>query len=269
MTTTETTTTAAAPARPMRNLTEHLDKLWGLVGFIIILTVWHVSVIVFDISNLLLPSPGAVFAEMIERAPQLGKNALITLREILTGYALAVIVGTSLGIALAFSRILSRIVYPVLVIGNSVPKVALAPLLLVWIGFGSTTSSFLAMLVAVFPMVINTVLGLTSIDQNLIKLGRVMGGNAFRIFWKVRLPTALPSIFAGLKLSITLATIGAVVGELIAGQGGLGYMSQFMAGQLEMEATFAAIVVLSAMGVTLFYLIVWLEYLVIPWRRGA
>lgn len=245
----------------------HLDKLWGLAGFAIILGVWQFAVVTWNISSLLLPSPIAVFAEVGARAPLLAEHALVTLREILTGYALAVMIGTSLGIALAFSRILSRVIYPMLVIGNSVPKVALAPLLLVWIGFGSTTSSFLAMLVAVFPMVINTVLGLTSIDENLVKLGRVMGGNPLRIFWKVRLPTALPSIFAGLKLSITLATIGAVVGELIAGQGGLGYISQFMAGQLEIEATFAAIVVLSAMGVILFYLVVLMEYIAIPWRR--
>jgi NitT/TauT family transport system permease protein len=114
----------------------------------------------------------------------------------------------------------------------------------------------------VFPVVINTALGLTEINRDLIKLGRVMGGSPMRVFWYIRLPAALPSIFAGLKVSVTLATIGAIVG----GQEGLGYLAQYAAGQLKTNYTFACIVVLSLLGVGLFYLMVYLESAVIRWR---
>ena len=127
----------------------------------------------------------------------------------------------------------------------------------------------MALLTAIFPVVINTALGLTEINRDLVKLGRVMGGSPLRVFWYIRLPAALPSIFAGLKVSITLATIGAIVGELVAGQEGLGYLAQFSAGQLKTNYTFACIVVLSLLGVVLFYIMVWLEALIVRWRPPA
>jgi NitT/TauT family transport system permease protein len=144
--------------------------------------------------------------------------------------------------------------------------VAIAPLFLIWFGFGGRTNAILALSTAVFPVVINTALGLTEINRDLIRLGRVMGGSPLRVFWYIRLPAALPSIFAGLKVSITLATIGAIVGELVAGQEGLGYLAQYAAGQLKTNYTFACIVVLSLLGVALFYLMVYIEGAVIRWR---
>lgn len=264
---------SAAPSRETprqvrRNASAMFGWLWGFVGFALILLIWYLAVAIGQISPLLLPSPISVLGAIVDRPALFLKHAGVTLQEIMMGFSAAAILGIALGIALAFSSILARIVYPVLVIGNAVPKVALAPLLLVWVGFGPSTSAFLAMLVAIFPMVINTSLGLSSINEDFVRLGHVMGGTRSRVFWKIRLPTALPSIFAGLKVAITLATIGAIVGELIAGQAGLGYLSQYMAGQLEMAVTFASIVVLATMGVILFYLVVLIEFWLIPWRRA-
>jgi NitT/TauT family transport system permease protein len=239
---------------------------WSLAGFAVIIVVWQAIVMIGKLPEVLLPGPLAVLGEIVSIHDTLIKNGLVTLREILIGFGLAMLVGFPLAIGIAFSRPLERILYPVLVVSNAIPKVAIAPLFLIWFGFGGRTNAILALSTAVFPVVINTALGLTEINRDLIKLGRVMGGSPLRVFWYIRLPAALPSIFAGLKVSITLATIGAIVGELVAGQEGLGYLAQYAAGQLKTNYTFACIVVISLLGVALFYLMVYLESAVIRWR---
>ncbi len=242
---------------------------WSCGGFAIILAVWQAAVWIGHLPDVLLPGPIGVFNEIIAIHGVLLENGLVTLREILIGFGLSVLFGFPLAIAIAFSRPVARLLYPVLIVSNAVPKVAVAPLFLIWFGFGAKTNAILALLTAVFPIVINTALGLTEINRDLVKLGRVMGGTPARVFWYIRLPAALPSIFAGLKVSITLATIGASVGELVAGQAGLGYLAQFSAGQLKTNYTFACIVVLSLMGVALFYTMVGLEATIIRWRPPA
>jgi NitT/TauT family transport system permease protein len=257
------TPVSASPSRGMRGIA---SLGWSLGGFAIIVAVWQAAVMIGKLPEVLLPGPLAVFNEIIAIHDVLIKNGLVTLREILIGFFLAIAVGFPLAIAIAFSRPLERVLYPVLIVSNAVPKVAIAPLFLIWFGFGGKTNAILALLTAVFPVVINTALGLTELNPDLVKLGKVMGGSPLRVFWYIRLPAALPSIFAGLKVSITLATIGAIVGELVAGQEGLGYLAQYAAGQLKTNYTFACIVVLSLLGVALFYLMVYLENVTIRWR---
>jgi NitT/TauT family transport system permease protein len=239
---------------------------WSLAGFAVIIVAWQAIVMIGKLPEVLLPGPLAVLGEIVSIHDALIKNGFVTLREILIGFGLAIVVGFPIAVGIAFSRPLERILYPVLVVSNAIPKVAIAPLFLIWFGFGGRTNAILALSTAVFPVVINTALGLTEINRDLIRLGRVMGGSPLRVFWYIRLPAALPSIFAGLKVSITLATIGAIVGELVAGQEGLGYLAQYAAGQLKTNYTFACIVVLSLLGVALFYLMVYIEGAVIRWR---
>jgi NitT/TauT family transport system permease protein len=167
---------------------------------------------------------------------------------------------------MAWSPIVEALFYPVLVVSQAVPKIAVAPLFLVWLGFGMATNAVLALLVAVFPVIVNTLLGLTSLDANYIKLGRIMGANSWRLFVRIRLPAALPSIFAGLKVAMTLATIGAIVGELISGQRGLGGVVQTAAGQAETTLAFAAVAALSLLGIVLFYAVALAEKIVV--RHG-
>jgi NitT/TauT family transport system permease protein len=265
----EVTTTVSA-GQPFLFNESLSHTLWTLTGFAILLAAWQLVVMFGNYPAIILPGPLAVAEGLVKDAPLLWKHALVTLREIAIGFALAVLIGVPIGAAVAFSKQLSKLLMPLMVVSNSIPKVAIAPLFLLWFGYGQLTNIVLAVLVAIFPIVINTTLGLTHIEPDLIRLGKVMGGSHIRIFWQMRVPAALPSIFAGLKLAITLATIGAIVGEMIAGQAGLGYLAQYASGQLLTVMAFGAIVVMSALGVGLFYAIAWLEVMVVgPNRRSA
>jgi NitT/TauT family transport system permease protein len=244
-----------------------IPSLWGLAGFTLVLAGWQALVTLGDYPEILLPSPVAVATDMVSQYLLYLQHSAITLRQIAYGFLLSVAIGMPLAFAIAFSRPLAKLMMPILVVSNSIPKVAIAPLFLIWFGFGQTTNVVLAILVAIFPIIINTTLGLNHLDPDLVRLGRIMGGNRVRIFWYIRLPAALPSIFAGLKLGITLATIGVVVGEMIAGQEGIGYLSQYAASQLLTVMTFSCIVAMSLLGVGLFYALVLLEFLVIGTTR--
>ena len=237
--------------------------LWSLAGFALIFLAWHAAVVIGRYPSIILPSPVEVAYELVDKRALLWRHTLVTLREIAIGFLLSIAIGVPVAFAVAFSAWLSKLLMPVLIVTNSIPKVAIAPLLLLWFGFGTTVNVVLAISVAIFPIVINTALGLSQVNPDLLKLGRIMGGNALRVFWHIRLPAALPSVFAGLKLGITLATIGVIVGEMIAGQQGIGYLSQYAASQLLTVMAFACIVAMSLLGVALFYLIVALEWLTI------
>ncbi|CAN5353213.1 ABC transporter permease [soil metagenome] len=241
--------------------------LWGLIGIVLLVLLWQVIVTVTNQPETTLPSPVAVARSILKNAGLLWDGALVTAREILIGFILAVLVGNVIAVVLSLSRFAERLLYPTLVLLNTVPKVAIAPLIIIWFGFGPTTNAILTLVIAIFPVIVNTTLGLQSCGDDYLRLGRAMGGNGLRLFMKIRVPFAMPSILAGTKLAMTFGTIGAVVGELLAGQAGLGYVAQFSAGQLETPLTFAAIVVLSALGLVLFYLVVIAEYFILRSRR--
>lgn len=241
--------------------------VWGFAGIALLVVLWQVIVVVTDQPETTLPSPVVVAQSIVENAALLWEGTLVTTREILIGFVLAVIAGNLIAVAISLSRFLERLLYPVLVLLNTVPKVAIAPLIIIWFGFGPTTNAILTLVIAIFPVIVNTTLGLQSCGEDYLRLGRAMGGNGLRLFLRIRVPFAMPSIMAGTKLAMTFGTIGAVVGELLAGQAGLGYVAQFSAGQLNTPLTFAAIVVLSALGLVLFYLVVIAEYFILRSRR--
>jgi NitT/TauT family transport system permease protein len=198
----------------------------------------------------------------IKYAPLLWSNGLVTLREILLGFVLGSAAGLIIGSAISLFKPLERVVYPALVSSQSIPKLAIAPLLVVWFGYGATTIIIVAVLVTVFPVVVNTMLGLQSVSPEMLKLGKVMGGSPLRIFLRIRIPTAMPSVFAGLKLGITNATIGAVVGEFVAASSGLAYLLQDAAGTVKTDLVFATVIVLAVMGVALFGIVQGVEQFV-------
>ena len=250
-----------AISRNKRRLPLSFQMLWSVAGFALLVVLWQAVASFGNYSEILLPSPLAVAQDMLQERAILMKHTFVTLQEIVEGFALSMLVGLPIAFAIAFSAPLSKLLMPVLVVMNSVPKVAVAPLFLIWLGFGQTMNVILAVLVAVFPIVINAALGLAHLDGDLVRLGRMMGGNGWRIFYHIRLPAALPSIFAGLKVGMTLATIGVVVGEMIAGQEGIGYLCQYAASQLHTVMTFSCIVAMSLLGVALFYTVALFEYL--------
>jgi ABC-type nitrate/sulfonate/bicarbonate transport system permease component len=194
-------------------------------------------------------------------------NALVTLTEILLGFALGAAAGVALGILLSYSRLAERAIYPWLVASQMVPIVAVAPILVVWFGFTIIPKVLVVALVCFFPIVVNTIDGLRSVDPEMVRLVRTLGMSKLRIMRSVRVPSALPHMFSGLKVAMALATIGAVFGEWVGSSEGLGYLMLALNNQLATTELFAAVLVLSAMGIALFFLVGLVERLVIPWHH--
>ena len=240
-----------------------------LVVIVALLVVWEVCVRVFGVPAYLLPPPSAIARRMVIDYKLLAVNAWVTLGEVLAGYALAIFVSIPLAAILAQFRVVENAVYPTLVASQTIPKVAIAPILVVWFGFGLTPKILIAFLICFFPIVVDTMTGFRCVPREVIWLSRSMGASQWKTFVKIRIPAALPNIFAGLKVASTLAVVGAVVGEFVAAGEGLGYVINSANISLDTTLMFAAIVVLSALGVALFLVVVMLERVVMPAAAGT
>jgi NitT/TauT family transport system permease protein len=227
---------------------------------------WEVAVDALGVKPFLLPAPSlvalAIAKEPLFYLQQMGH----TLFETFVGFAAAVLVGMGLAVGIVYSRVLERTLYVLLVGMNAIPKIALAPLFIVWMGTGLAPKIAIAMLVALFPIVIDTVLGLRSVDPDMLDLAKACHGSRRQVLTKIRLPNALPSIFAGLKVGISFAFIGAIVGEFVASQNGLGYVIVSSQATFDTARMFAAIALLSLLGTVLFYAVEALEKAMIPWH---
>lgn len=239
---------------------------WPTFSVLLMLGLWDVGVRVFDIRPYLLPSPGAIIQEMIASNSTLWEHSQVTAFETLAGFALSIVVGIPLGIAIAYSPIFEKTLYPLLISSQTIPKTAIAPLFLIWLGFGLLPKIIIAFLIAVFPVIVNTVVGLKSVDSEMILLAKSMGASRFRTFWKIRLPYALPSIMGGLKIATTLAVVGAIVGEFVGANVGLGYLLVYSIGILNTRLLFAALVSASILGIVLFGIVHVAESYLIPWH---
>jgi NitT/TauT family transport system permease protein len=234
----------------------------GVVVAVLIL--WELGTRAFDVPVFLLPPPTAIVAAMDKHASLLAVASGVTTIEIVLGFALSIAVGIPLALMIFLWPPFARAVLPLLISSQAMPKVAVAPLLLVWFGFGLVPKVLIAFLIAFFPVVINTAVGLAAIEPEKIYLARSMGFGAAATFFKIRLPNALPAIFGGLKISITLAVVGAVVGEFVGGDAGLGYLLMVANGSMDTQLLFAGIVALTILGVVLFVLVELAERLAIP-----
>jgi NitT/TauT family transport system permease protein len=230
---------------------------------------WQAIVVVFDIPGYLLPSPIEVWQSMFENGDDLLAHGRVTLMETLAGFGLGLAIGVPLAIAIVYSRLLESIIYPLLVASQAVPKVALAPLLLVALGYGLLPKIVVAFLIAFFPIVVNTVTGLASVDRETLNLLRSMGASQLDVFRKVRFPHAVPTMLAGFKVAIALAVVGAVVGEFVGSRSGLGYYMLVATGKFDTALVFACVVCLTLMGIVLFYAVGGLERLLGRWNRAA
>ncbi len=245
-------------------------KRWAapVLSIIVLLVAWELAVDGFRVPEYLMPAPSGVVAALGEEWRYLGVHTVVTLYEILAGFALAVAVGVPLAMLIVSSAVFERAVYPILVASQSVPKIAIAPLLIFWAGLGMFPKILVAFLIAFFPIVIDTVVGLRSVEPEMLHLARSMGAPGVKIFLKIRLPNALPNIFAGLKVAVTLAVVGAIVGEFIQADQGLGYALLQANAMLNTKLSFAAIFILAAIGVVLFAAVDGLEKLLIPWHAS-
>ena len=236
---------------------------------IALLLVWEIAVPLLGISPFVLPTPSMIIARIGTDFGLLMKHAYVTALEVLYGFGLAVAVGVPTGLMIFYSRIVEKAVYPLLVALQTIPKVVLAPLLVLYLGYGWAPKIFLAFLISFFPIVISTVVGLQTLEKTMVNLLRSMGATETQTFFKLRLPAALPSMFGGFKVAIGLAVIGAVIGEYVAAERGLGYLQLQAGSQFDTTLSFAAVVVISAMGVLLFSAVSLLERWVVFKREAA
>lgn len=241
----------------------------GLASLAIFAGLWQLAVDLLGIKEYVLPAPSAIGMVIVEMFPYLVPHTLVTLKEVLVGFFLAVAIGIPIAVAMTFVPLVERLFYPLLIATQAIPKIAIAPLLLVWFGFGEAPKIAMATLIAVFPVIIDTSVGLRGIDPDMVRLARSMRASRLKTFWKVRLPVALPSTFAGLKMAMTFSVIGAVVGEFVAGSNGLGYVVQAAIGTMQTVSAFAGVVILSLMGIVLFLIVEGIERIFVSWGHSS
>jgi len=230
---------------------------------------WEAIARLGAISPFLLPAPSEVIITSVREFPLLLHMSLYTAGEFLLGFMLGVVVGLPLGALIVYARPIEQAVYPLLVAFQTVPKAAIAPIFIVWLGTGITSKVLIAFAIAFFPIVIDTVVGLRSAQPETIYLVRSMGANALQVFWFVRFPNALPAIFGGLKVASTLAVVGAIVGEFVSADKGLGYLVLVANGELNTRLVFACVLMLTVLGIAFFFLIEALERFVVRWHVSA
>jgi NitT/TauT family transport system permease protein len=230
---------------------------------------WEAFVRIGAISPLLLPAPTEVLATVVREFPVLLHMSAITAGEFVLGFALSVLVGLPLGALIVYARPIELAIYPLLVAFQTMPKAAIAPIFVVWLGAGMNSKILIAFTIAFFPIVIDTAIGLRSAAPETIHLVRSMGASAFQVFWYVRFPNALPSIFGGLKVASTLAVVGAIVGEFVSADKGLGYLVLVANGELNTRLVFACVLMLSVLGIIFYFLVEAIERLVVSWHVSA
>ena len=241
-------------------------RRYAILGFAAAFGLWEAAVRFFNVAPYLLPPPSTVVVELAARWPRVLDGAVITTQEILAGYLLAVVVSVPLALLITYSRTVESTLYPLIVFLQIVPKIAIAPLFIIWFGFGFTPKLLLVFLLSFFPIVVSSIAGFKSLDPDVMDLARSTGASEWLMFRKIRLPQALPSIFTGLKVGAALAATAAVVAEFVASNRGLGYLLLEYNGNLETAMVFAVILVLSAIGLLVYYAVELLEKLAIPWH---
>jgi NitT/TauT family transport system permease protein len=239
--------------------------LYPLAGTAIIALIWHYYVVLMQVPIVVLPTPLQVLKAMIGEARILTEEGWITALECIYGFALSMIIGIPMAVTMTYSRLASQMFYPLLVASQSIPKVAVAPILLVWFGTGIKSKLAMAFVIAFFPVVVDTATGLRSTSPELLELARSLQCTRLQTFFKIQLPSALPSIFSGAKIAVTLSVIGAVIGEFIGSNEGLGNLLLTANSQLNTPLVWASLIVLSALGMALYGIVVLAEKLLMPW----
>lgn len=246
----------------------HSDISRPILMIVILLVLWDLAIRLFKIPPYLIPAPDKVVVQLLAEWPRLWKESMTTTYATLGGFALSILFGIPMAMLIAYSRTVESFIYPLLVFSQSIPKIAIAPLFVVWFGFGIIPKIIAAFMLGFFPIVVSTVMGFKSIEPDMLDLARSMRASRWQTFFRISLPHALPSIFSGLKVSVTLAVVGAVVGEFVGSNSGIGYVLQIANGNFDLPLMFAALVVLSMIGVILFVAIDVIERWAIPWHAA-
>jgi NitT/TauT family transport system permease protein len=266
---------AASPAAAAVPVTETRRKISGalngvlpLLSFAAIVVIWDLSVRIFEIPKYLLPAPAEVIVRVFTSRESLWRNGVITLQEIFLGFGLTVVTAIPLGLLIALSPVARRMVYPVLVFIQLVPKIAIAPLFIIWVGFGMESKVLLTVMMTFFPLLLASISGFQILDQRYLYLTRSMGATVWQTFRFLRFPSALPVIFSGLKTSATIAATAAIVAEFVGANQGLGYLLLQATSNLDTTLVFAILIVLTVFGLALNYLVEFVEWIMTPWQRS-
>ena len=240
-----------------------------LALFAFLLASWQAAVTFGNIREYLLPAPLSVWNALWHGDTAWAGHVWTTTIEIIGAFLMAAVVGVALGVAIAWSPILANALVPFLVFVNTLPKVAIAPLFLIWMGYGIFPNMLMGALIGFFPVVINTAVGLSQVEPDMLDLGRVFNAPKWKIFLKIRIPNALPYILSALKITATAAVVGAIVGEFVASQRGLGYVIVTTQSSMNTSVAFAALVWISVVGLVLYGAVVLLARLWAPWAEGV
>lgn len=264
----------AAPGETRRSRSRVKRRLLAIgwntlppLTFVGIVALWAGSVRLFEIPAYLLPGPGAVFARLVTDAGMLWAHSLVTLQEIVLGFALTILTAIPLGLVIALSPLAKQILYPPIMLLQLVPKIAIAPLFLVWLGFGMESKVLLTVLMTFFPLLIASISGFQILDTRYLYLTKSMGASVWQTFRYLRVPSALPVIFSGVKTSATIAATAAIVAEFVGANEGLGYVLLKGTSTMDIELTFAVLVVLTIIGIVINYAVELSEWVMAPWQR--
>lgn len=236
-----------------------------LIVLISIVILWEIFVRALQIPKVVLPAPSNLLTVFATRASYLLTQAQVTVYETVAGFITAVVLGIAFAILVVQSKLLERTLYPLLVASQVIPKSALAPIFLLWLGYGISSKILIAFLIAFFPITVNAILGMRDTDPDLINFAKSLKVGKWRILSKVRLPNSLPHVFSGLKVAICFALVGAVIGEFIGGDKGLGFVIIYGTYILDIPLLFAALIFLTVIGLILFGVVLALERLLLPW----
>ncbi len=230
---------------------------------------WELLAQLGEVQNYLLPAPSEVASALWRDRDLLAPDAWVTAREVLLGFALALAAGVAIALALHLSPLLRRALYPLVVASQAVPVVVIAPILVIWFGFGMTPKLVVIALICFFPVVVNTLDGLQGVDPDQVKMLRTLGASRLDLLRRLELPAALPFLFSGAKVAVAVAVIGAVFGELVGSDAGLGHAIQVGTAQLQTARVFAAVLILSVMAISLFGLVALVERRAVPWAHAG
>ncbi len=240
-----------------------------IVLLLVLLAAWEGAVWLFDLPSYILPAPSRIAASFVSHFPSLLRHASVTLAEIVLGLLLGGLGGFALAVGVFYSPILERALYPLIIASQMIPVFAIAPLLIVWMGYGLWPKATVAALIGFFPVVVNASDGLRAPNEESVELFRSLGATRWQIFRKLRFPASLPTLFAGLKVAVTLSVVGATIGEWVGAHQGLGYLMLQSNALLRVDLVFAAILMLSILGLLLFGGLRIIERRVFRWRRSS
>ena len=264
-----------APSRPTRSWRPSFSarrvaaSMWRPAALVIaLLAGWWAVTAAELVAPYILPSPIDTWHTAQQNAAYLAQNTWVTTWETVVGFVIAAVVGELVAGIMVYSASLEKTVYPLILFAQVIPKIAIAPLFVVWLGFGPSPKILVAVLMAFFPIVISGLAGLRSVDPEILELSSTMGASRLKTFMKIRFPASLPQLMTGLKVAATLAVTGAVVGEFVGANEGLGYVILQANGNVDTAMLFAALIIMSVLGIVLFAIIEIAEKLLIPWHSS-